>query len=98
MGVSLKNPEITETGTVCEVQQNGENYTTFVVCSTRGWSSTRNEGLFVCTFSFCFRVKSTFEIVGLPNKNSLMICFLVAFKFKTKKTEISIPDRNVLLG
>lgn len=43
-GVSLKNPDITKTGTVCEVQQIGDNFTIFVVCTTRGWSWTENEG------------------------------------------------------
>lgn len=43
IGASLKNQHIIETGTVCEVQQHSENHTTFVVCTTRGWSSTQNE-------------------------------------------------------
>lgn len=43
MGVSLKNPEITKMGTVCEVQKNGENFTTFMICTTTGWTATQNE-------------------------------------------------------
>lgn len=45
MGVSLKNPKITKTGTVCEVQQKDDNFTTFVMCTTKGWSATQTESM-----------------------------------------------------
>lgn len=45
MGVSLKNPKITKTGAVCEVQQKDDNFTTFAICTTKGWSATQTESL-----------------------------------------------------
>lgn len=62
MGVSLKNPEITKMGTVCEVQKNGENFTTFMICTTTGWTATQNEGMIIALLFQVFMSNSILKI------------------------------------
>lgn len=95
MGVSLKNPEKTSMGTVCEVQKYGENFTTFVVCTTTGWTSTQNEGMIIALLFYVFMsnsiLKTSFSNY-LRLSNVSVFCF--ACKFKTMKTGINIRGRK----
>lgn len=63
---------------MCEVRQKDINFTTFVVCTTRGWSTIQS--LYECSL---FHVKFDFESIDRPLRN---FCFFVFF--------ISISDQR----
>lgn len=79
IGVSLKPTEITKPGTVCAVQQHGDDFTTFVICTSRGWSSTQNEGWYKWSVFLWFNVKLNVENIKFQiieaSQCLLLFCF-----------------------
>lgn len=90
--MSIKNSKITKTGTMCEVRQKDINFTTFVVCTTRGWSTIQS--LYECSL---FHVKFDFESIDRPLRNFCFLFFLFPYQIKGMKEVFAKPDKNDFL-